>query len=465
MIEFSTLILITGSVSVSKDVLSSLEYLDQYLYIVENKLTAQLSLVLSRMPSSVVTISLSSNNSLVDFSFDEVIFTTSNWATPQIINLSGLDNLSNDQGITNDVIKITYSSSDSDYNGSKTINCKVAASELDDIGVMGINSLKFNPEDDYNYSEESELNDLRSSVINTIWSGNGIPSNDTPDALVTDFTPDSYFNPTASNLDSINRLRWNLSNGHVNYIYHCVPTTSVNKCLFIFGGHGDNWSNLGTSQNNQLVIEEFINEGFDVFFGYMTARGPNTPLVASHDFSGLEDTGVFHPLELFLNSWVYTLNYVNNNFSFSNLYCTGLSGGGWTTVLMGAIFEDFEKMFEASGSFPRWLRDTTDDGDYEQGTYQGFVGSDMYNFYNDHSYSDLYSLAAWKRTYLQFQNTDDSCCFEALPKKYQIYVPLLMDRVDAFSQGGKFEHYVYTNAGNHGYNSEVISVMKTELGL
>lgn len=109
------------------------------------------------------------------------------------------------------------------------------------------------------------------------------------------------------------------------------------------------------------------------------------------------------PLETFVRPIAEALNYALAQRDYRRVIMTGLSGGGWSTVLYAALDPRIEASFPVAGSYPFFLRDQQPKsrGDYEQTLPWLDVG-----------YLDLYLMATdGGREQLQFFNRHDPCCF------------------------------------------------------
>ena len=91
---------------------------------------------------------------------------------------------------------------------------------------------------------------------------------------------------------------------------------------------------------------------------------------------------------------------------YKNILMVGISGGGWTTVLMAAVDQRINQSFPIAGSLPIHLR-TYDIGDIEE----------IYpEFYSKFPYYDLYLLGSVRddmtvREHVQISYKNDVCCF------------------------------------------------------
>src|SRR5205823_7950811 len=131
--------------------------------------------------------------------------------------------------------------------------------------------------------------------------------------------------------------------------------------LFVFhaghewGGFKEDDVKVSNSGNEPgLVIPKLLKEGYSVLAFSMPIYSPepfpqvsvfwttNRLTLTSHAdlFSYLEG-----PLRFFLEPIVVSLNYVQDRYSYRNLYMTGLSGGGWTTTVYPALDPRIERSY------------------------------------------------------------------------------------------------------------------------
>jgi hypothetical protein len=167
--------------------------------------------------------------------------------------------------------------------------------------------------------------------------------------------------------------------------------------------------------------------------------------INSHNHFELLETENFHPLRFFIEPIVLTLNQIEKDYSFEKFSMIGLSGGGWTTIIISAIDDRVNESYSVAGSFPIWLRsDSRDFGDYEQ---------TIPEFYQIASYEELYFLGAYgnDRSLFLFYNEFDSCCFSG--KLYNKF-PFADSIKTKLSEFGKTNFDVIID---HGQTEHIIS--------
>lgn len=139
------------------------------------------------------------------------------------------------------------------------------------------------------------------------------------------------------------------------------------------------------------------------------------------------------PLQPFLEPVALALNYALAHRHYRDVLMSGLSGGGWTTVVYSAIDPRIRRSYPIAGSLPFYIRAVQKDavGDYEQ-QLPGLSAS----------YLDLYLLAASEgREQVQVFNLNDPCCFSGTAALG--YRPALARRATAL--GGQFDVVVAVN--------------------
>ena len=131
----------------------------------------------------------------------------------------------------------------------------------------------------------------------------------------------------------------------------------------------------------------------------------------------------------------------------------GISGGGWTTVLIAAIDPRIKCSYPVAGSFPIYLRASRDWGDYEQ---------TVPNLYRVANYPELYVMGAYGsgRKQLQILNKYDSCCFAGV--KYQTYEDTIRQAVMKLGEGG-FEVLLDDTHKEHKISNYALTVILNDL--
>lgn len=161
-------------------------------------------------------------------------------------------------------------------------------------------------------------------------------------------------------------------------------------------GHGDKLAIYHAGHNQvavrdaQITIRAMLRAGYDVLALDMPA-GPHERFAEEQ-----------YPLRPFIAPVAEAINFAVVRKPYREIVMTGLSGGGWTTVVYAALDPRIDRSYPVAGSWPFPLRrDEASRGDFEQRLPGLSVG-----------YLDLYLMAASDgRQQVQVFNLDDPCCF------------------------------------------------------
>ena len=269
-----------------------------------------------------------------------------------------------------------------------------------------------NPSDTLNIDDlisiqnESDIFEKRNQLIQFTWNSNDLPSG-LPDYVEQNISDERFSD--LSNLKQIDKLTIEMESGLSSIVYIFSSEIDNNDVILYHQGHA------GGFINGKNTIQKLLNSGFTVAAFSMPLSGMNNEPIINHEkfgtfklnshnhFEFLESEN-FHPLRFFLEPVVVTLNQIEKNFTFDSFAMIGISGGGWTTVLISAIDDRIDESYSVAGSFPIWLRfDSRDFGDYEQ---------TIPEFYKIANYLELYVLSSYDdRSLILFYNEFDSCCF------------------------------------------------------
>ena len=150
----------------------------------------------------------------------------------------------------------------------------------------------------------------------------------------------------------------------------------------------------------QSTIVTLLEAGYHVLAFSMPMIGMNThPFETDEHY---ELSAREHPLGYFAEPVVVALNWAEATYEYSRRIMLGLSGGGWTTVLVAGIDERIDASYPISGSWPHYLRDAVGHfGDYEDRITPNYL--------------ELYLMATYpSREQVQFFGEFDECCFGGL---------------------------------------------------
>lgn len=135
--------------------------------------------------------------------------------------------------------------------------------------------------------------------------------------------------------------------------------------------------------------------------------GEFSPTATSHAFFPMIDTGQTHYLKFFLDPVTRSFEQVMREGKYETADMVGISGGGWSALLVGAIEPRLRKIICVAGFLPmRHRKQSGDFGDSEQ------VSA---SFYRKHTYDSLVAAASRSGTHARelwlMYNDEDPCCF------------------------------------------------------
>ena len=233
---------------------------------------------------------------------------------------------------------------------------------------------------------------LRSELITFLW-GTELPSS--LPTVERAFSDDRYDS-------AIEKLVVHMDFGLESHVYHFIPEQPNNKVVLYHQGHS------GDFYKSKKQIKILLDNGYAVVAFSMPLLGLNNqptielprigPLkLSSHDHMRFLAPEQGHPVRYFIEPVIVVLNYLEGRYD--SISMVGISGGGWTTTLAAAIDARIDKSFPVAGTYPLYLRENRDWGDYEQNVPE---------LYQTVNYLELYILG---RKQLQIINQYDPCCF------------------------------------------------------
>jgi hypothetical protein len=260
------------------------------------------------------------------------------------------------------------------------------------------------------------------------------------------------------NIDRIDSFTVEMKYGMNSISYLFIAKNSNDKLVIYHQGHNaislNGFDDHSFDQDIPL-IQNFLDNNYSVLIFSMPGKGMNNePIIDhekfgnfklnSHDHFHLLEAKNFHPIQFFLEPVVITLNQIEKDYSFVTYSMIGLSGGGWTTIVVSAVDDRISESYSIAGSFPIWLRsDSRDFGDYEQ---------TIPEFYQIANYEELYFLSAYgdNRRLVLFYNEFDPCCFSGeLYNKFP-FGDMVKTKISKFNKGnfdvivdyGQTEHMI-----------------------
>jgi pimeloyl-ACP methyl ester carboxylesterase len=300
-----------------------------------------------------------------------------------------------------------------------------------------------------------DIEKKRKSLIKYIWKKTSLPTKK-PAAVRKDIQDSRYAEMV--NLKGIDEFEIRMSYGVNSVVYHFKPKTAIHKLVLYHHGHGEDFF------VNKQVIQFFLDRGYSVLAFAMPLSGMNSrPLVtdrngklrilAQHnDFEHL-DSKEFSSILFFVEPVLESLNYVEKEFHYPDVYMIGLSGGGWTTVLYSALDSRIRRSYPVAGSLPLYLRKCYPKrGDYEQ---------ILPYLYEPGDYLDLYIMGSFGvgRKQLQILNKYDSCCFYGV--NFETYKDVIKEKMKDLS--GSFDTYLDDSHRNHIVSNKALEVILSDM--
>jgi len=333
------------------------------------------------------------------------------------------------------------------------------------------------------YQDISQINDLititskddieRKKILlnNYIWPNNDLPFNKIPKDYSLNIQDDLF-----SDIDSllqINSYTVEMSYGMNSISYLFLPKISNNELIIYHQGHTSSslrGYDSHSFEQDKEIIKNFLDDNYSVLIFSMPGHGMNNEPVVdvpnlgkitlnSHDHFKLIESETLKPIKFFIEPVIITLNHIENNHTFESFNMIGLSGGGWTTIIISALDDRIQQSYSVAGSFPIWMRsDPSNFGDYEQ---------TIPEFYKIANYEELYIMSSYgdDRKLILFYNEFDPCCFSGdLYKKFP-FESVIQERLQLLKKG-QFDVIIDSDQNQHIISdftfNKILSSLKSE---
>ena len=270
---------------------------------------------------------------------------------------------------------------------------------------------------------------LKIYLINYIWKENTLNHSNFPINIENNIIDQNYSD--LKNLKQIDKFLISMEYDVNSTSYLFLPENSNDELIIYHQGHD------GGFINGKNTIQFFLNEGYSVLAFSMPLLGMNNQPIAdtefgeiklvSHEYFQFIESQDFSPLKFYFEPVSSSLNYIENNFNFTNFYMIGISGGGWTSTIYPALDTRISKSFAVSGSLPLPLRINPQDiGDYEQQNPK---------FYSIANYLEFYIMSSHgqNREFIQIFNKFDPCCFSGT--LFELYETDLHESISKLNSG------------------------------
>jgi hypothetical protein len=303
---------------------------------------------------------------------------------------------------------------------------------------------------------EKDILNKRNELIKYIWKNEEIPNFKMPE-IIKNVSDERY--SSLQNLKQIDKLTIEMEHKISSIMYHFQSSNPNNKLIIYHQGH------RGDFIQGKEVIQEFLDNGYDVIAISMPLLGLNNQpeielerfgkvKLTKHDHFKFIDNNNFSSIKFFIEPVIVALNYAEES-GVDDIYMTGISGGGWTTVLSAAIDERISKSYPVAGSYPIYIRFSHDRdwGDYEQ------IEPNLYRIAN---YLELYIMASYgeKRKHTQILNLYDSCCFAG--EGYLTYKDIIYQKIENLEKGN-FEIFIDQSHSEHKISKKVLKFIMNDL--
>jgi hypothetical protein len=281
------------------------------------------------------------------------------------------------------------------------------------VAALGVTWFQLHPPkfgaDGFHVNTSDDAVDARAFLTNQIFGGSPMLSDSSRSLVRIDCEPGSnIFCGMFDNVSKVDELTVTMEFGLTSLVTLFTPTDPRNVVTIYHRGHA------GPSVfTPDLVpsINSLLSAGHTVAIIAMPLYPPNKSVVtvgdvvlSTHDdFGMLPRSTPSSELKFYLQPVFHTVEELSTRHPDWRIQMTGLSGGGWTTVLAAAIDTRIDHSVSIAGSTPMTSWTPTESVDREQ-TLPGIAGR--------LDYDDLYVLMTHpNRTATLVYNTQDPCCF------------------------------------------------------
>lgn len=323
---------------------------------------------------------------------------------------------------------------------------------------------------------EASANALRTTLIAEVFNGNGLP---TVTATVTGSHTGAMHICNSSNItgwSSIDKRSYAMLDDdgftwtNIGYLLH-TSATANGKLLINVQGHISD-----SASAHEAFMSDALAEGYDVLYVALcissndnTETNPSVTLQSTggHDqIKAALDDGTYNPLELYLFDKISAINELAGGYT--EIYCCGISGGGWCTTFLAALDTRISKACAVRGYMPRTFKDVVinREGDYEQlgalflsATLRS--STQLFNQGSAISFIDMVIMGTTGgRIFHSTSHRLDTCCFKGLTFEYWKNQASIV----ASGWGGDFKHFVDTDPtrATHAYSTfDVDEIFRT----
>jgi hypothetical protein len=275
---------------------------------------------------------------------------------------------------------------------------------------------------------EADVARTRQQLIDTIWTCGALPASmprvtEQTVAAVGGAIPANLTNlgPSVLQLDfpTLNPMPPNGTDGGNGMAYLLTPPEAPRHRVVILGtGHTTSFdqSEDGTGMRN--VVQALLTENYSVLLMYMPHFTPSDATgysTGSHDLMFSDGANRDDPVDVtnyryFLEPSIVAINFLASNAApggaFTDIALAGLSGGGWTTMMIAALDVRPRLSISVSGDMPSYVTEVGIDAEQFVRSRLGVGDADLHVLAADGS-----ALGGAPRRQTHVLNRRDTCCF------------------------------------------------------
>jgi hypothetical protein len=304
----------------------------------------------------------------------------------------------------------------------------------------------------------------RKELICFIWGNSGFPAHKLPSSI-----EKGVKSPVRSleNLAQVDAIHVKMDKNEkgvpeegLAYLFVAGHAKNKNKLVVVHHGHDctlddnpDPLLDTGPGVGLQRTIKGLLVEGYSVLAVFMPRNLFNTATyngcAGDHDSAqhsimlhGIHPLDGSSPMKFFLEPVAVYLNYLEQNYSYSEFDMVGISGGGWTTTVYSAIDPRIRFSFPVAGSVPLYLSPGCRDNCDPKSNPPSFprAEQDWPEFYNKAGYPDLYVMGSYgqHRKQVQILNSQDMTYGKVGVNDLRSYESDVRQKLHDLGGGGSF---------------------------
>lgn len=191
---------------------------------------------------------------------------------------------------------------------------------------------------------------------------------------------------------------------------HMLRSAVAGNCLMIINGGHELQPVRSLPHYMAQIATPLLAQGCDVVIMDMPCYGDNAhPAYPQHDTFAALDSSTFSAMSYFIEPVSRAIDVATASKAYARIGMTGLSGGGWTTAVAGAIDTRLTHLYPVAGSMPLVTDiDPSISGGVNVSSKRGDYEQSLPAFYALASYFDLYAMGVTGgRRAMHFYTTGD----------------------------------------------------------